>query len=264
MKLIFSIGVFLLGAIVSVNVAHAQISVEVKQAKEEFVKSGVDYQEALDTFNVDKQQYDQIPTNANMETLIAAFKKMVTARTRVWWTFFQGLKVDTSLSTTITAEKKQTITTAIDEQQNSLQDHITKLGTLTDREAILKEVADFKGKSDLFNQIYYPMLVQLKIAKMKRANQEMQNFQQQLATLIPEQIIISQDREQRLRGLADASAQLTQIQTEIETTEKETDSAKQNQAYYLYDNAIKEMNVTYPKIIKTYNLLKELANGIEL
>ena len=256
-------GCFALG-FMSAKPLLAQLNVEVKLAKEEYLQSDSDYQTALAAFNVDKQQYDKIPTNANFEVVLKSFRALIAARTRVWWAFFQAMKIDLAQLPTLTPDKAASMAAVLNQSQEKLQAENNALEALDSREELAAATAELKELSLTYPNLYYPILVQVKIAKMKLAHQKLTEFMETLAELIPQQILLTQDKEQRLRGLSDTTLWLAQVGEDLTKIEAAADAAQANQAYYLYDTSVKDMDQTYQQLLRAHTLLVELAAGLEL
>lgn len=244
--------------------AAAQLTVAVKEARQEYATVDNQYQIDLNAFEVARQQYEQIPTNANMNVLLTKYKAMLAARTRVWWSFLQALKTDAGEVPTIQPEKLTAIYGKIEAKQAVMQTHIETVNQAPNREAIGEILINFKTEHESWSQTYYPVMVALKVGKLRYAIQELRLHRETLLAAIPQQVLLAQVKEQRLRGLEEVAALLNAAEATVNETETQVDSAPESQAYYLYDNAKEDLTPAYDQIQQASRLLSEISAGIEL
>lgn len=235
-----------------------------EEAKKDYHLQVDKYRETYEDFEVKSAQYQQLQTFAAEEALVTSAKDMLMSRIEVWWAYWQTLKVEVSETNNFTEGKKEELAVSLEKEQGFLQEHRLALQNMTTLPELRLSAPVINNKADAYSLLALQTVSQTRIARLKTAVIELQAFTLTLEEAVNIQIRQETERDFRLRGITEVKNTLNTAQVNLLNLEADPKFSRQKPTTNIYSDLTKSISPIYQEVERSFKLLKELSQGIEL
>lgn len=245
-------------------ITEVQASTQIEQARAEYTGSFERYRQAYNLFQINKSQFETIPTFAHEEALVRAAKTMLVTRATVWRAYFNALTIDVADVGGIDAGVQTDLQNQLHVRQQQLTDHESQISQVATRSGLLQLAREINGKQADYGVTAYVTLGQIRKARLFYALSEALVFANGLEQRIKVQVRDPQLQAAKLRGLTEVQTSLAQAITSVggETIKLE-DYTVAYKPDKRYEKTVGNLQPLYEQLVHDFSLLDELAKGIE-